>query len=762
MQDIASGADAAQREHHKSVEQLGRWNKKSDELNRARLDQQYKDLQEAKALEQQLIDSKKKVLVALDKNRKAIEKKAEVLKKAAADERAGVAGATAARKAAQADLKNEWKSRAAHKQQIVNLNNQLAVAATTQQNISDLMKKTKKDLMAFSWKDVGGKVAGNMGGALKDGIKNIFSGLSLGAAVTTAYDNLTEVMATGGDNILASASKQFDAVKLGLSPKEYIEMNAASRQTILAAGGVNEQLRILTNKSGELSGYFKTIGDSTKYTQAQMDLLAKSGVKPGIHNAGLLNESFKKMQMYTGMTGDEFIKLQSSMAEDSDIQSQLRSASMAEREQILANNAARLAENVALGMTKDQALNVAKSMAKMANSGPLDRIKQAAKMRALGAAMGVDGADRAANIHLQGKRASAEDQKWLQEWRSNMSNKMSESQMGSLQGEITASVLQKQLGDETTGPDSTFNTRLAEGNKISEDALKQQVKVNENLNELIRVVQMGKVAKENPYVQATGGAATSMWDIAGSAAMGAVGGAAATNLGKLKKFLPGASAATAAVPTPTVPTPTVPTPPGAGTGARAGGKALLKSGIKKLPVIGALAGLGFAAGRAMDGDWTGAGMEAASGMASLAPGPGTAASIGIDAALAYRDMKAGDTPLAVPPTDSTSSIPNEIIASSLQEKLGDGATGAVRSPVATPSLTSSETRAESTSPIGLQLAKMEESNQYLKDLTQLSTKQLELAEKQLAATVVSQEDKAELFKSLASGNKFMTSYSTIA
>ena len=104
MQDIASGADAAQREHHKSVEQLGRWNKKSDELNRARLDQQYKDLQEAKALEQQLIDSKKKVLVALDKNRKAIEKKAEVLKKAAADERAGVAGATAARKAAQAAL----------------------------------------------------------------------------------------------------------------------------------------------------------------------------------------------------------------------------------------------------------------------------------------------------------------------------------------------------------------------------------------------------------------------------------------------------------------------------------------------------------------------------------------------------------------------------------------------------------------------------------------------------------------------------------
>jgi hypothetical protein len=57
---------------------------------------------------------------------------------------------------------------------------------------------------------------------------------------------------------------------------------------------------------------------------------------------------------------------------------------------------------------------------------------------------------------------------------------------------------------------------------------------------------------------------------------------------------------------------------------------------------------------------------------------------------------------------------------------------------------------------------MEESNSYLKDLTMIAEKQVELAEKQLAATVVSAEDRAEVFKTLASGNKFMTSYNTIA
>ena len=76
---------------------------------------------------------------------------------------------------------------------------------------------------------------------------------------------------------------------------------------------------------------------------------------------------------------------------------------------------------------------------------------------------------------------------------------------------------------------------------------------------------------------------------------------------------------------------------------KAAGKSLLKTGfksaVKKIPVLGALAGGLFAIPRLLKGDWTGAGLEVASGAASLVPGAGTAASIGIDAALAAKDMK---------------------------------------------------------------------------------------------------------------------------
>ena len=78
---------------------------------------------------------------------------------------------------------------------------------------------------------------------------------------------------------------------------------------------------------------------------------------------------------------------------------------------------------------------------------------------------------------------------------------------------------------------------------------------------------------------------------------------------------------------------------GAKTGiGKIAGKTLLKSVVKKIPLLGLLAGIGFGAKRAFSGDFSGAGMEVASGLASTIPGLGTAASIGIDGALLAKDL----------------------------------------------------------------------------------------------------------------------------
>ena len=72
-------------------------------------------------------------------------------------------------------------------------------------------------------------------------------------------------------------------------------------------------------------------------------------------------------------------------------------------------------------------------------------------------------------------------------------------------------------------------------------------------------------------------------------------------------------------------------------GIKTGGKGALKSLAKKLPLIGAVAGLAFGIERALGGDNLGAALEIISGILG-ATGVGGGASLGIDAFLIGRDV----------------------------------------------------------------------------------------------------------------------------
>ena len=67
-------------------------------------------------------------------------------------------------------------------------------------------------------------------------------------------------------------------------------------------------------------------------------------------------------------------------------------------------------------------------------------------------------------------------------------------------------------------------------------------------------------------------------------------------------------------------------------------KAVAKSAMKKIPVFGFFAGLGFGMMRMAKGDFTGAAMEIASGTMGAVPGIGTGGSIATDVLIAKRDI----------------------------------------------------------------------------------------------------------------------------
>ncbi|KIX15034.1 phage tail tape measure protein [Dethiosulfatarculus sandiegensis] len=77
--------------------------------------------------------------------------------------------------------------------------------------------------------------------------------------------------------------------------------------------------------------------------------------------------------------------------------------------------------------------------------------------------------------------------------------------------------------------------------------------------------------------------------------------------------------------------------------AKTGAKALGKSALKKIPGVGLIAGAAFGLERALSGDFLGGLMEVGSGLVSLIPGIGTAASLAIDAGLAAKDITSAPT-----------------------------------------------------------------------------------------------------------------------
>ena len=125
-----------------------------------------------------------------------------------------------------------------------------------------------------------------------------------------------------------------------------------------------------------------------------------------------------------------------------------------------------------------------------------------------------------------------------------------------------------------------------------------------------------------------------------------------------------------------------------------GATSLLKGGAKLggklIPGLGLAMGIGFGAKRAMNGDYTGAGLELLSGLASTIPGIGTATSLAIQGGLIARDIHRdvqNKTKQAV--TDTTNGIKNlnatnEKLSTnhlSLSEKLSNGVSSLVTNSV---------------------------------------------------------------------------------
>lgn len=357
-------------------------------------------------------------------------------------------------------------------------------------------------------------------GKLSKGVKWAEAGLRFfgTAAVNQGKELIKHYQTAGGliegsGSILVSMLEQQNlAFKHGISGSELQAISNQQRQVFNAMGGTKEAL-------DELNPAFKRFQIMTADNGLALELAAEAaqhfaehGVVPTEAALSAYTDDLDRMRTRLGIDYKQASAMFNEVASDAESIDILRSARADEREAILDSQRAYIENAVALGMTAQQAKDAAKMLNKMVAAKPLDRLRQAAKIRALGGAMGIAGSEEAARALISGKKDAASKQA-LAEFNTNMTNAMDSMAGQGLQSEIFASSLLEKLDlEQYFGKSSPFSTTLGPSLQAQADTLKNfQVASNKNEGIIIGWLsniagQMGLVASGKSWVGPVAGA----------------------------------------------------------------------------------------------------------------------------------------------------------------------------------------------------------------------------------------------------------------
>jgi len=301
----------------------------------------------------------------------------------------------------------------------------------------------------------------------------------------------------GTDNATQALMRQQELATLRakVEPVEFAKIITSSRQMVNALGGNAKVVDLLSESQHALYAMTGNFADALKAANDIAQSLIYSGFRPTQQAMEAYIRDLKDLHILTGRTEAELRGMFDEIAKDTDSLTLLRAAREDEREAILASQRALFKLGVEAGMTAEQARDAAKMLNKMVAAKPLERIKQAAKMRAFGAAFGIAGSEEAARAVLAGPRATADQKKSLQQFSMAATSFADQARGAGMATEIAVTTLLDKLDlEQYYGPGSTFSTTLGQQlQNNAGDLLKQFIDIAKD--PLAKVVQTEEWAR---------------------------------------------------------------------------------------------------------------------------------------------------------------------------------------------------------------------------------------------------------------------------
>lgn len=455
----------------------------------------------------------------------------------------------------------------------------------------------------------------------------------------------------------------------GMTTKEMQSLDIAGRQALNAIAlesdariNLSDRAAVLNKSLGFLGSEFVNAGrivpglskefynltgsyeEGNKLLLNMMNNMRSVGMKTtGLEFQQAADDMATELKVASMITGQSATQLQgyiNDQMEDHDIKRQLLLLDEKDRKQTIKRMYTEMTHQAALGKLNESTIAASKALAALKGQGAVSRYKAGANAQMMMSALGISGGAEFARLIAKPKSDLSETElRFVEEKSKEIKAAGREKQKGGLGGGENLWDVVWGAQDSAVQKLIDTNDNIAESGKdIGEQQLEvlraQAATVDKNTAHLDPIDQKIWAANDvyerhlRPLAQDTKlGIVQALFTTSASIVAAIIGQGSLFSGGS-----PGGRGGRD-------PMGAITNPGGRGRNAgrllRAGGKALLK----KLPIIGAVTGLGYAASRAMQGDWVGAGGEAASGLASTIPGVGTAASVGIDAAMAARDAK---------------------------------------------------------------------------------------------------------------------------
>lgn len=330
-------------------------------------------------------------------------------------------------------------------------------------------------------------------------------------AATQFANDVSEAMRLGTQGL-----QQMRGITMMMDPAEISRLQAANKQALLAVG---DSEKWLDQVSKQQKDWALVTGDMTTAAQAaagtwtilrRIGMTAEESEEAWNRQTAAQEQmlgTFKRLQKMTSMTADEFINLQKELITDQDHRINMMKMGKQERVLYMQSLNNRMAENIQMGMTVDQAKEVEKTFAAIRSKGPRERLRAAARMQMVGGALGIEGGGRLFELMRKGKRTDAEE-KELTKLTIQMNDRIHDmAGSSSMSEQLLAEMIQTKIPElaGVVGQGSAATTKMLEGTQIKDVAL-SQYQVIEDSHKLIAngvVYSKGifEILKTNPLLK---------------------------------------------------------------------------------------------------------------------------------------------------------------------------------------------------------------------------------------------------------------------